>query len=106
MYKYVRRIHVHGCLKVMDSVLEVFLLLLLNLLPHSHPFQNHVTPILTVFSIVGSVLAMVELLGVVLAFALARVIRQENNRKKVRRTKFIFCLKLCKNDFSCLCIPG
>ena len=47
-------------------------------------FQYHVVPILTIFAISGSILAMVELLGVVLACCLANVLIDENRMRKIR----------------------
>ena len=47
-------------------------------------FQYHVVPILTIFAISGSILAMVELLGVVLACCLANVLIEENRIRKIR----------------------
>ena len=47
-------------------------------------FQYHVVPILTAFAISGSMLAMVELLGVVLACCLANVLIDENRMRKIR----------------------
>ena len=47
--------------------------------------QYHVVPILTIFAISGSILAMVELLGVVLACCLASVLIDENCMRKIRQ---------------------
>ena len=47
--------------------------------------QYHVVPILTIFAISGSILAMVELLGVVLACCLANVLIDENRMRKIRQ---------------------
>ena len=51
-------------------------------------FQEHVSPILLVFAISGSVLALVELLGGVLACSLANVIQESlADQKMVSRRK-------------------
>lgn len=65
MAEYVKKIHVHGCLHAMDKVLK-----------------GHVVKILLVFAFSGVFLAMVELLGVVLACCLASFIADENKEKK------------------------
>ena len=68
MSLYVKKIHVHGCIHAMENVLK-----------------DHVVPILTIFSISGSILAMIELLGVVLACCLAQAFADE--RKERRRER-------------------
>ena len=55
---------------------------------HHTPFllQGHVAMILMVFSCSGVILAMIELLGVVLACCLATIIADENREKlRLRR---------------------
>ncbi len=77
-------IFVHGCMSAIKSVLEVRGTKLyisskknVNLVAFlSLFFQNQIMPILLVFSIVGALLAMLELLGIVLACALSHVIRR------------------------------
>ncbi len=66
MHEYVKKIYVHGCIKAMEYTLEY-----------------HVVPILTVFAISGSILAIIELLGVVLACCLANVIMEENRQRRI-----------------------
>eukprot|EP00093_Oithona_nana_P011709 11709.XXX_784871_785160_1 [CDS] Oithona nana genome sequencing. len=69
MAEYVKKIHVHGCLHAMEQVLK-----------------GHVAMILMVFSCSGVILAMIELLGVVLACCLATIIADENREKlRLRR---------------------
>ena len=48
---------------------------------HFH-FQNHVAMILIVFAGAGTILAMIELLGVVLACCLANIISDELKEKR------------------------
>lgn len=64
MAEYVKKIHIHGCLEAMEQVLK-----------------THVATILLIFSVSGAILAMVELLGVVLACCLATIIAEENKEK-------------------------
>merc|ERR1712156_1276039 len=65
MAEDVKKIHVHGCLHAMDKVLK-----------------GHVVKILLVFACSGVILAMIELLGVVLACCLANNIAYENREKR------------------------
>ncbi|XP_059084591.1 CD63 antigen-like [Tigriopus californicus] len=77
MSEYVKKIHVHGCIRAMEYVLK-----------------DHVAPILFIFAISGTVLAIVELLGVVLACCLANVILEEN--RESLRTERVNTLKRMK----------